>query len=360
MSGIDILKKIPVGWRNRGFGAPRTICQLLEGEQPPHGTQENQDWFVRLRRIERQLKRDQKNIDGLLTEREGNRRYYWWDSQTFKDAWLARDAHYSKGISRQVSFTLLDRYLKPLLPPDVAQDVEALIDTSRANLSGGSDPVARRYQSLDDKIELQHLPLPMQSVSLDPDLRIKVFNAVFDRRVIQAHYTSNFDEQGWSGLLTLSLQKLVFKYNHLKVMAYNHANQQTRELTTSKLSEVVMLDRVPFVTSNMPTDTVQVVLRTDSRYFYDSYFKSVRISDDQTITRDPATGQWLIGFSLPFKSMPDGTGPDYFDLASQLSAWADQIEVVSPPALRTEMIRRIRRMNSRYGLAEVNASIVTA
>lgn len=123
-----------------------------------------------------------------------------------------------------------------------------------------------------------------------------------------------------------------------------------RELTVSKIANVKLLDHSDFVSAAIEPINTPIVLRTNSKYFYKNYFKSVHISDDQTIEPEAETGQWLIKFTVPLMPKPGEAIPDYFDLENQLSSWADQVEVVSPPELRFAMEERINKMIKRYAL----------
>lgn len=355
----NILRRLPIGEPLKEEGAPRYLCSMLHGDKPETGSDEEKEWLKKLRNIEKALKARLEDTVGLKTSPDDifedelkpkGKRYYWWDNQKVKDLWLSDNNHLARGTNRLVAFTLLDQHLRQLMPPDTLTDLEPLISSAHRQLETGYTPAQRRYGQLDNKIDLFYQPLPMISEDIDPIIRENIFTAVLDSKAIEADYHSIYDNESWSGRLTLSLQKLVFKYNHLKIIAYNHDNGQVRELTASKLRNINILNLTNFVSATQEPALVQVILRTDSRYFYEGYFKSVLISTDQSIEPDSDGRHHIIKFTLPLNPKPDSDAPEYFDLVNQLSTWADQIEVIKPSALREEVQARIQKMVDRYSL----------
>lgn len=344
----EILKRLPVGEGQKEAGAPTLICRALHGEPPPKDCDEGKQWMRALRNIERHLDKQSCYIKGISTDKVGGRRYYWWDSSSVKDDWLARDSSFIKATNRQVAFCLLNRHLKTLLPPEVNEELQPVFKMAETQLTEKATPEAAKYRHLLDKVDVYFQPLPMEAEQIDSVLRDNIFTAVLGEKVIQADYHSNHDPN-WTGRLTLSLQKLIFKYNHLKVVAYNHETQQTREITASRLSNIWFAED-DYVESHLEYSVQNIILRTNSAYFYDGYFKSVSISEDQEIFFDEDSGSWVIRFSLKLPYKEGSREADYFDLVNQLSGWADQIEVVEPPALREAMLQRINNIRIRYGL----------
>ncbi len=347
----DVLTRVLIGDNEKK--QPHEICEMVYGEN--HSYNE-------LQYVQRELRRRAQDTAGLETypglsdedeDIDGNgyikpyrgKRYYWWENQELKDLWQLSNQK-NVHMAQFVAFTLLDKNLNSLLPPEVASYVSPLVRQDKKKIALKNKNTV--FSNIEDKIELIQQAVAMQPKDIGAHIRNTVFSAVLESKVIEACYDSKYDKE-WSGCLTLSLQKLVFKYNHLKVVAYNHNCDQVREIYVRRLKDIRFIEDIDFVSTDIKPIKKLITLRTDSEMFYESYFNSVHVGEDQVIEKDEESNNRLIKFIVTL--MPNKNGdPDYFDLVNQLCSWADAVDVVSPPELRLAMEKRIKTMVKRYSL----------
>jgi hypothetical protein len=282
----------------------------------------------------------------------GKHNYYHWINAQLKDECLG--AFRAMPDSQAVAFHLMENHFGTLLPPQYRHELKTAYEAARNKTT--SKEYLKDIALWKERLVINTLGFPLRQQLLDDDAYAVVYDALGNKQVLEANYSSVHPElnkkiaSDGSGHLIFSPQEIRLQGMRLYVLAL--VQNQSPEpffklLSLSKLSGIKTYEKFDFGYEYKNQKWFSCKLKLRVHTIAKSYFDNLLIGNEQQFEKE-SDKSWILTATVKLPQHFANDGPDIFYLCSFLAGFSHSVEVLSPSCIRNDMKKRADKMALAY------------
>ena len=305
---------------------------------------------------------EMKGKQGLI-EHSANSNSYYWHSALAKADFKSSLIHNDMTENRALAFYMIEKNLH-FLPPSVKNELDIDFILSADYFKKHSKPITINSPSpwinpeddWKDKLSFHPSGYPLEPNPIDEKILNTIYKVIQERKPITFKYPSI--HKSIDGNLTISPQQLKYQNHQLLLLGLIHGQNELKYFSVARISELSEANKNEFfIDKNIEALYTPFQFRARVHKWVKNYFENIPLHKDQTFS-DHRKDTYILEATILLPKHFKHDGQDTFYFANMLGIFADAMEVLEPPCLRQEMIRRANQHRSLYLTDEDSVDVI--